>query len=279
LTFGSDARILPALTAASRTAEYTEIAVEVRADERIAVVTLNRPERLNALSHKMRLEVIDALRVLDADGQVGAIVVTGAGERAFAAGQDLTEARTFDEGAVDGWIDDWTDLYTVVLELGTPTIAAVNGYSVGAGFQLALVCDLRLCAETARFGLPEIDDAIPCVTGTWSLQQLVGRARIADLILTGRMIDAREALEWGVVSRVVERDRLLAEALDMARSLAAKSALTLRLNKELLAGLALAELPVFAAQAKQAHRAAFASGEPQEAMTRFLEKRASGRST
>jgi enoyl-CoA hydratase/carnithine racemase len=267
------------LAASLDSSTYTEISVEMLAGERVAVVSLARPDRLNALSAKMRDELVDAFGALDRSPTIGAIVLTGSGDRAFAAGQDLTEARSFDEDAVDNWIDEWALLFTTVLNLSTPTIAAINGYSVGAGFQLALVCDLRFSSQTARFGLPEVDDAIPCITGTWSLHQLVGRGRIADLILTGRMIDADEALTWGVVSRVLPADRLLPEAFAAASALAGKSATALRLNKELLAGLALAELPTFEKQAKSAHRTAFRSGEPQEAMNRFLEKRASGRST
>jgi enoyl-CoA hydratase/carnithine racemase len=258
--------------------QYREIQV-TPPHGRVAVVTLNRPERLNAISRLMREELIDALGTLDRDGDVGAIVVTGAGERAFGAGQDLNEARSFDGADVDRWIDEWTALYKAVLALRTPTIAAVNGYAVGAAFQLALVCDIRLAADTARFGMPEVDDAIPCITGTWAMYQLIGRGRVADLILTGRMLDAQEALLWGLVSRVVPAGELLDETHALAASLASKSATALALNKGFLAQLATAELDRFEEEAKRAHGVAFASGEPQEAMAQFLARRALGRST
>lgn len=176
---------------------YSQIRVDDVDDSGVARIVLNRPERLNAISALMREELIDSLRNLDNDPAVKAIVLTGAGERAFGAGQDLGEARTFSEEVIDTWIDEWTTLYRTVIDLATPTIAAVNGYAVGAAFQLAAVCDIRVASETARFGMPEVDDAIPCITGSWSLLQLIGRARIADLILTGRMIDADEARSWG----------------------------------------------------------------------------------
>jgi len=243
----------------------------------VALVVLDRPERLNALSQRMREELIEALRALDAAPEARAIVVTGAGDRAFAAGQDLDEARAFDEDAVDRWIDEWTALYQTVLELATPTVAAVNGYAVGAAFQLAAVCDLRVASDTARFGMPEVDDAIPCITGSWSLYQLIGRGRVADLVLTGRMIDAQEALAWGLVSRVVPAARLRDEAHATAALLAAKSATTHALNKRLLCRLANERLSEFEAYAKEAHRTAFGSGEPQVAMSRFLAKQAIGR--
>ena len=256
--------------------EFTEIRME-RERDGVALVVLNRPERLNALSRRMREELVAALGQLDADPQVGAVVITGAGERAFAAGQDLTEAQTFGEGEVDDWIDEWTRVYQAVLGMATPTVAAINGYAVGAAFQLAVVCDIRIASAAARFGMPEIDDAIPCVTGTWSLWQMLGRGRIADLILTGRMVDAEEALAWGIVSRLVPADRLVAEAVELAAGLARKSAKVLALNKRLLAELTLETLPRFERYAKQAHGEAFASGEPQDTMARFLDGVAEGR--
>lgn len=256
--------------------DFTEIRID-RQRAGVALVVLNRPERLNALSRRMREELIAALGLLDEDADVGAVVITGAGDRAFAAGQDLGEAQSFDEGAVDGWIDDWTRVFQAVLAMRTPTVAAVNGYAVGAAFQLAVVCDLRIASPTARFGMPEIDDAIPCVTGTWSLWEILGRARIADLILTGRMVEADEALTWGLVSRIVPADRLLPEALDLAAGLARKSAPVLALNKRLLAELTLETLPRFEEYAKAAHGEAFASGEPQDVMAKFLEGAAEGR--
>jgi enoyl-CoA hydratase/carnithine racemase len=261
--------------AAERT--YSQIQVGEVDDAGVARIVLNRPERLNAISALMREELIDSLRKLDSDPAARAIVLTGAGDRAFGAGQDLSEARSFGEDVIDAWIDEWTALYRTVIDLATPTVAAVNGYAVGAAFQLAAVCDIRIASETARFGMPEVDDAIPCITGSWSLLQLIGRAQIADLILTGRMIDANEALNWGLVSRVVPAGELEREATALGATLAAKSATALALNKAFLGRLALERLDEFETYAKDAHRAAFRSGEPQEAMARFLTKQADGR--
>jgi len=256
---------------------FSEIAVDLPR-EFVALVTLNRPERLNALSRKMREELATALRELDKSPDVRSIVITGAGGRAFAAGQDLSESRHFSAGDVDQWIDDWTELFECVLNLSTPTIAVVDGYAVGAGFQLAAVCDFRFASESARFGMPEVDDAIPCITGMWALYELIGRGRVSDLILSGRMIDAREALEWGIVTRVLTKEEIRSEALALASNLAQKSPKVIELDKRMLARLMLQRLPEFEAFAKQAHTLAFESGDPQEAMARFLEKRAAGRS-
>ena len=151
--------------------------------------------------------------------------------------------------------------------------------SVGAGFQLALLCDIRIAADHARFGMPEIDDAIPCITGTWTLYDLIGRGRTVDLVLSGRMVDAGEALEWGILTRVVPAADLQQEAHQMASFLATKPATAIRLNKEWFRRLLLEELPATEAYAREAHGSAFATGEPQEKMAAFLSHKAGGRST
>lgn len=259
------------------TSSYTEIKVDL-SQVPVAIVVLNRPDRLNALSRKMRQELVEALNRLDESPDVRSIVITGAGQRAFAAGQDLTEARTFTGQDVTGWIDDWTGLFQAVLNLKTPTVAAVEGYAVGAGFQLASVCDLRIASDNARFGMPEVDDAIPCITGMWCLYDLIGRGRVADLVLTGRMLDASEAHAWGIVTHVVASGDLREVAVRVADRLAAKSATAIELNKQMLAKLMHDRLPEFESCAKTAHGIAFRSGEPQDVMEQFLEKRGAGRS-
>jgi len=245
----------------------------------VAVVTFNRPERLNALSSQTRNELVMALGELGLNPDVGAIVLTGAGDKAFAAGQDLSEAQTFDPDMIDSWIDDWGRVYSAVLDLEKPIVAAVNGYAVGAAFQIALVCDLRIAADHARFGMPEIDDAIPCITGTWTLDSVIGRGRITDLILTGRMLDAGEALSWGIVSAVVPARDLLEVALARAAMLAAKPRLAMRLNKALFRNLMLSTFPTFEQYAKQAHADAYRSGEPARVMAEFLARKREGRSS
>lgn len=251
----------------------------MRRDDGIAMVTFNRPEKRNALDRQTRYELCAALRALHADPETRAIVLTGAGEQAFAAGQDLAEAQTFSPAQIDTWIDEWSMVYHTIVGLDKPTIAAINGYAVGAAFQIALTCDLRIAATNARFGMPEIDDAIPCITGTWTLYELIGRARTADMILTGRLIDAQEAFDWGLVNRVVPTAALHDTALAQARLLAAKPVTAMRLNKERLRGLLMQDYDETESFAKRAHREAYASGEPQRAMEDFLTKRRQGRAT
>lgn len=257
---------------------YVNLLVE-RHNDGVAIVTFNRPEKLNALDQETRYALCAALRDLQDDHGTRAIVLTGAGGQAFAAGQDLSEAQEFDFERVATWIDEWSMVYDTIISLHKPTIAAINGYAVGAAFQIALTCDLRIAAANARFGMPEIDDAIPCITGAWTLYEIVGRARTADMILTGRLIDAQEALNWGIINRVVPTEELLDTALDQARQLAAKSQLALRLNKERLRQLLMRDYEDTESFAKSAHGEAYGSGEPQRAMEDFLAKRHQGRSS
>lgn len=256
---------------------YEHILVE-RLDSGVALIRLNRPERLNAIGDKMRQELASAFEALDEESTVMAVVLTGAGDRAFAAGQDLTEAVDFTPESIEGWIDSFNHLYSAIQNFDKATVAAVNGYAVGAGLQIALLCDLRIASERARFGMPEIDDAVPCITGTWTLYELVGRGRTADMILTGRLLDADEALQWGLVSEVVSHERLPEIAIRWAEQLGSKSQLALRLNKQRLRELLARELDNAEAFAKWAHAECFRAGEAQAAITDFLERRRESRS-
>jgi len=193
-------------------------------EDHVGLVTLNSEARLNAFSEAMRRQLIEALQFFDESQDVRAVVLTGAGSRAFSAGQDLSEAQTMDGPAAERWVDEWGEVYTALLSLDTPTVAALNGYAVGAGLQTALMCDVRVASTTARAGMPEINDAIPCITGTWSLEGIVGDARIADLVQTGRMLEAEEMADWGIVTYLAEPDTPSHDALTLLASWSASSA-------------------------------------------------------
>ncbi|MFZ0995599.1 MAG: enoyl-CoA hydratase/isomerase family protein [Candidatus Dormiibacterota bacterium] len=240
--------------------------------EGVAQLTITSPARLNAFSSPMRHQLIEAVSELDADDGTRAIVLTGEGDRAFSAGQDLTEAQGFSGDQAQSWVEEWAAVYRAILNLDTPTVAALNGYAVGAGFQVALMCDLRLASMTARVGMPEIDDAIPCVTGSWSLTNLLGRAQISDLVLSGRLVSSDEMLGWGIVSQLVAPDQLLDSAYSLAAVLAKKDRLAVRLDKAWLRRDLLDRLPDAVRDAKSAHAKAFESGEPRRVMAAFLEK-------
>jgi enoyl-CoA hydratase/carnithine racemase len=227
---------------------------------------------LNAFSAAMRRQLIEALSELDAAEDTRAIILMGAGDRAFSAGQDLTEAQSLSGDDAQSWVEEWAAVYRAMLNLDTPTLAALNGYAVGAGFQVALMCDLRLASTTARVGMPEVDDAIPCVTGSWSLTNLLGRAQITDLVLTGRLLSADDMLGWGIVSELVTPAQLLETAQNLAGVLARKDRLAVRLDKAWLRRDLLDRLPDAVKNAKLAHGRAFESGEPRRAMGAFLSR-------
>ena len=242
--------------------------IEIRREKYIGVFTLNRPHRRNALTRPVREGLAALLAELGADESIRAVVLGGR-EQAFSAGQDLTEAKDFQPEEISRWIDEHMALYRAVLAFPKPLVAAVEGCCVGAGFQLALLCDLRVAADGAFFAMPELDDAIPCILGVWTLYDLIGRGRTTEMVLTNRFVHAAEARDWGLVAEVVEGDPT-ARALELADLLAGKPALAFRLTKARLEMLALEGAGSLAIHAQLAHTRAFASGEPARAMERFL---------
>lgn len=256
--------------------DYRDLVVHTH-DEEVVEAIINRPERLNALSSNVKDELVDFFRWANSSSAVASIVLTGAGNRAFAAGQDLMEAKDFVPEMIGEWIDSFHDLFSAVIDCRRPTIAAVNGYAVGAGLQLAMLCDLRLASANARFGMPEIDDAIPCITGSWVLYDSIGHARTADLILTGRMLDADEAVAWGLVREVVEEGSLRERSIELATAMGKKPALAVELNKERLAMLLGRERDNAERFAKSAHYRAYETGLPQKKMADFLARKRAGR--
>lgn len=201
-------------------ADYQTIKTETR--DAAALITLHRPERMNALNTQLVIEVEDALRGFDADPKIKAIVITG-NERAFAAGADIGAMAEWDYQKVyaDNYI---TAHWEAVRHTRKPVIAAVAGYALGGGCELAMMCDIIIAADTAKFGQPEVTiGTLPGAGGTQRLPRAVGKAKAMDMCLTGRMIDAAEAERSGLVSRVVPADKLLEEALAVAHKIASFS--------------------------------------------------------
>jgi len=188
---------------------------------RVALIRLNRPKALNALCDQLMAELGTALLAFDADPAIGAIVLTGS-ERAFAAGADIKEMkdRSYPAVALDDFISHWE----TILRVKKPVIAAVAGFALGGGCELAMMCDIIIAADTARFGQPEINlGVIPGAGGTQRLTRAVGKSKAMDMILTGRMMDAAEAERSNLVSRIVAADSLVSEALAMAEKIASLS--------------------------------------------------------
>jgi enoyl-CoA hydratase len=206
------------------------MSVLIEREEPIAVVRLNRPEQLNALSSELMRELVGALENLDSDEAVRCIVLAG-DERAFAAGADISELR--DTPTIELYFGARLDLWDAIRSVRTPLVAAVSGYCLGGGCELAMACDLIVASESAQFGQPETGlGVMPGAGGTQLLARSIGKAKTMDVVLTGRFLDAQEAERAGLVARVVAREAWLDEAKRVALEIAAKGPVAQRLAKE-----------------------------------------------
>ena len=245
--------------------------VLVERDEPIAVVLLNRPEVLNALNDEVMDDLVAALAELDDEEAVRCIVLGGS-ERAFAAGADIGEMA--DAGAIEMYHARRIDKWDAIRRLRTPIVAAVSGFCLGGGNELALACDLIVASETAKFGQPETSLGItPGAGGTQRLTRAIGKAKAMDVILTGRFLDAREAEAAGLVARVVAREAWLEEAKGVAREIAKKGPVAQRLAKESVNRAFDSTLEVGLDFERRSLYLAFASEDAREGLTAFVEKR------
>jgi len=241
--------------------------------ENVVVVTLNRPRVLNALSRALKRELAEALGRVKADERIRALVLTGAGEQAFSAGQDLTEAKDMSGPEAEEWVREYELLYDHVRMLDVPVIAAVNGWAMGAGCQLALLADIRISSENARYGMPEIRDGIPAVFGLELLWNTIGMSRGLYLVLSGDALDARQAQEAGLTIKTVPRAQLMTEALTLARTLAGYALIAMKQNKQYARRRTEADFRACARFCESAHHASFAAGDAKRGMEAFLAKK------
>lgn len=249
---------------------YDTILVD-RAD-RVGTITLNRPQALNALNSQVMHELTTAAAEFDADPGIGAIIITG-NAKAFAAGADIKEMAnlSFAEVFATDFFAAWNKLAAV----RTPTIAAVAGFALGGGCELAMMCDLLIAADTAKFGQPEIKlGVIPGMGGSQRLTRAIGKAKAMDLILTGRTIDAAEADRAGLVSRVVPADELLTEANAVAATIAGMSLPAAQLAKEAVNRAFESSLAEGLLFERRVFHSLFATDDQTEGMAAFTEKRA-----
>jgi enoyl-CoA hydratase/carnithine racemase len=247
--------------------------LDVQRQEAAAIVTLNRPGSLNAINHDLRTRVISAMEALNADNAVRAIVITGAGDRAFCSGQDLSETARYDAPDLEAWLSGNHALYRSVRALDKPAVAAFNGVAAGAGFQIGLCCDLRVGYPEMKIGQPEIKAGLASIVGSQLMSAFVGLGHNIELSLTGELVSGSRAYEIGLLSRLVPQAQVLETSLALARTLAALPATALRLTKQRFRALTDAAFEAALPAAIAAQKAAYASGEPQAAMRRFLEKR------
>lgn len=252
-------------------ASYETLLVERRG--RVAVITINRPQKLNALNIQTRAEGAAALEELREDESVRVVVITGAGEKAFVAGADISE---FEGRTAVSQRDVMTarSLFTAVDTFPKPVIAMINGFCLGGGCELALSCDIRVASETARFGQPEINlGIIPGGGGTQRLTRLVGEGKAMELILTGDMIDAQHAYNLGLVNLVVPTADLEAKTMELANRIAEKSPVALRMAKEAVKTAARANLDEGLRREIDLFALTFSSQDKDEGVRAFLEKR------
>jgi enoyl-CoA hydratase len=244
----------------------------VETSEGVTLIRLNRPEALNALNSTLLAELGQALDAAEADDAVHCLVLTGS-DRAFAAGADIKEMS--DKTYAQMFTQDFFTAGARRLEqFRKPVIAAVAGYALGGGCELAMMCDFIIAAETAKFGQPEINlGVMPGIGGTQRLTRFVGKSKAMDMILTGRMMDAAEAERAGLVSRIVPADKLLDEAMAAAKKIAGQSPLAVMMNKELVSTAYETTLSTGVAVERRLFHSLFAFEDQKEGMAAFVEKR------
>lgn len=240
---------------------------------RVALLTLNRPKALNALNDALMDELGQALLKYDADDDIGAIIITGS-EKAFAAGADIAAMANWTH--MDVFKSEYiTRNWETMLRIRKPIIAAVSGYALGGGCELAMMCDFIIASDTAKFGQPEIKLGIlPGAGGSQRLPRAIGKAKAMDMVLTGRMMDAAEAERSGLVSRVVATDRLMAEAVEVATVIASMSLPSVMMAKESVNRAWESPLSEGLLFERRAFHSLFGTEDQKEGMKAFLEKRA-----
>lgn len=234
----------------------------------IACVILHRPAQLNAVSQALRDQLILALQTLNRDDQVQAIVITGAGDRAFCAGQDLAEAAALQAADIGPWLTSQRDMYQAVRDLDKPCVAALNGVTAGAGFQIALCADWRIAQPATRIGQPEVKAGLGSIVGTYLMSLHVGLGHNAQLSLSGDLITAQRGHEMGLITQLTD-DNVRVLALDCARQLAQRPPTAFRETKRFMRALTQAGFDAAVRAGVTAQQACFAAGEPQLAMARF----------
>jgi enoyl-CoA hydratase len=248
---------------------YETILVEQNA--RVGVITLNRPKVLNALNQKLTGELLEAAEMFDRDPNIGCIVITGS-DKAFAAGADITEMQ--DQTYTDMYANDWFSAWDRLVAVRTPLVAAVAGFALGGGCELAMICDVILAADTAKFGQPEIKlGVMPGIGGSQRLTRFVGKAKAMEMCLTGRLMTASEAERSGLVSRVIPAGELLADALKTASTIASMSLPIAMMTKESINRSYEMTLTEGVRFERRVFHAMFATSDQKEGMKAFIDKR------
>ncbi len=247
----------------------------LRKEKKIGFITLNRPEVYNALNHRLLVELNEAIDDVKRDSEIGVLILTGAGDKAFVSGADINELSQMNS-SLQGF--DTSIEHRSILDklerLGKPSIAAINGYCLGGGLELAMACSIRIASEKARLGLPELGlGIVPGYGGTQRLTRLVGRGKAIEMILTAKPIDAQEAYRIGLVNQVVSADELMPKAIEMAESILKNGSTAIRLAMDLvIRGM---DIPLDHSLTFESALSALTIGSPEalERLRAFLEKK------
>lgn len=246
----------------------------VQENEKVTTIIFNRPKALNALNQELLAEFSEALDKISQNEDIRALILTGAGEKAFVAGADITEIATFDPLAAKVFSKKGQDIISKLQSLSIPVIAAVNGFALGGGSEIALACDFIYASENANFGLPEINlGIIPGFGGTQRLPRLIGLNLAKEMILTGKMITAEEALTMGIVNKVTSPESLLDEVMKTARKIAAKGKVSVRAAKQAINSALDVDIETGLKIECDAFALCMASEDAKEGTSAFLEKR------
>ena len=252
--------------------DYKNILFEVK--EKVALLTINRPKVLNALNPETLSEIEDVIDRIYKENLARVLVITGAGDKAFVAGADISEFPKMNSLQARLFAKKGQDVFFKIENLPIPTIACVNGYALGGGCEMAMSCDFIYASEKARFGQPEINlGIIPGFGGTQRLARLIGKAKAKELCMTGEQISAHEAKELGLVAKVFKPEELLDKTMEVAKAMANKSAVALRAIKEVINRGSEVDIVTGCALEVEAFATSFASEDAKEGATAFLEKR------
>ena len=239
----------------------------------VGIVRLNRPEKLNAWTIAMRESIMQAFSKFDQDENIRAIVLTGTGERAFCAGQDLSEAHGFNPDEAETWIWGWEAFYTTMRKLSKPLIIALNGVAAGSAFQASLLGDIRVGHPGVKMGQPEINSGIASITGPWIMNQLLGMSRTIELTLTGRLMDAEECHRIGIIHYLVPQDKVLERAIEIGEELGAKAPVAMKLDKTWFREMNEVSFQQAIEAAVRYHRVSYESNEPARMVEAFFKAR------
>ncbi|AKE38778.1 Enoyl-CoA hydratase/carnithine racemase [Corynebacterium camporealensis] len=247
------------------------MSIQTETKGRVGIIRLNRPKALNALNHDTMIEVTEAATKFDQDDAIGAIIITGS-EKAFAAGADIKEMAS--KNATEMFQTDWFAGWDVLTRVRTPVIAAVNGFALGGGCELAMMCDFIVAGEKAKFGQPEVNLGVtPGMGGSQRLTKAVGKAKAMEMCLTGRMMDAQEAERAGLVASVHPVEELEDKALEIAETIAGKSLVATTMIKEQINTAFETQLAQGLLYERRTFHSIFASNDQKEGMAAFSEKR------